>query len=310
MKLGNLSEVIDHLRAGAPDRRQERRQGHDPDQGALRQPAQGARLRLPGDRRARRHTTSRSTGGLSVDGASGAENMFYVDGQETGKSAAPERAAGRLRLRRRGRRSRPRATRPSSAAPGRRGQRGDPLRRQRIPRRHRGLLFGQRHPRQGTQHGHPRPAIPQPTRASSTTRTRTKQDSRLEGGFCLGGYILKDKLWFYVNALPVFRQHHASGHLLVAPDPATRPPIPSTTPESRVIHKYDFTQTDNDLNFQVKLSSQPVENMRLSLGFVNNYNEFKGGLSAASTAHPQPLRRFLGLLRLRKSSATAHPTTA
>ncbi len=54
MKLGNLTEVITITGQVAPDRRQERGQGHDPDQGALQQPAQGPRLQHPGHRRPRR----------------------------------------------------------------------------------------------------------------------------------------------------------------------------------------------------------------------------------------------------------------
>ncbi len=30
--------------------------------------------------------------------------------------------------------------------------------------------------------------------------------SRLEGGFSLGGYIVKDKLWFFTSLLPVYRR--------------------------------------------------------------------------------------------------------
>ncbi|MCK7468016.1 MAG: carboxypeptidase-like regulatory domain-containing protein, partial [Desulfosudis oleivorans] len=62
--------------------------------------------------------TSSITGGISVDGASGAENMFYVDGADIDRlppgRQGPERRPRASSTRSR---SRPRATTPSSAAP-------------------------------------------------------------------------------------------------------------------------------------------------------------------------------------------------
>jgi hypothetical protein len=107
-------------------------------------------------------------------------------------------------------------------------------------------------------------------------------DSRLEGGFGLGGYIIKDKLWFYANVMPVLRSTTTPSTYRFPSDPGHLASDPFNA-NGPIIHTYDFTQKDNDLNFQVKLSSQPFKNMRLSLGFVNNYNVFEGGLTAANT---------------------------
>ena len=101
-----------------------------------------------------------------------------------------------------------------------------------------------------------------------------RKDARLEGGFGLGGHIIKDKLWFYVNALPVFRSITQPAIYLIASDPAHAP----SDPFNGVINKYPFTQSNNDLNFQAKLSAQPVKSMHFSLSFVNNTNVWHGGL--------------------------------
>ena len=107
-------------------------------------------------------------------------------------------------------------------------------------------------------------------------RGQELSDSRLEGGFGIGGAIVKDKLWFYVNALPVFRSTTQQAIYLYPFDSSHAASDPfAATP---VINKYPFKQNNNDLNFMVKLSAQPMKNMRLSLGFVNNYNVWEGGL--------------------------------
>jgi hypothetical protein len=122
------------------------------------------------------------------------------------------------------------------------------------------------------------PLISEPTLRifNYADRGQELSDSRFDGGFGLGGYIIKDKLWFYVNALPVFRSTTQQAIYLYPSDPSHAVSDPfAATP---VINKYLFKQTSNDLNFMVKLSAQPIKNMRLSLGFVNNYNVWQGGL--------------------------------
>jgi hypothetical protein len=103
-----------------------------------------------------------------------------------------------------------------------------------------------------------------------------RKDARLEGGFGLGGYIIKDKLWFYVNALPVFSSITQPIIYLHPTDPAHMASDPFAA--APVINKYPFKQSDNNLNFMVKLSTQPLKNMRTSLSFVNNTNVWSGGL--------------------------------
>ncbi len=92
-------------------------------------------------------------------------------------------------------------------------------------------------------------------------------DNRIEAGFTLGGYILKDKLWFFGSFLPIYytntRTVTASG-------------------ETR-----DWERTENYWNFQVKMTAQPIQNLRLSASVVNNFYKYKG-LLATSFDDPDP----------------------
>jgi hypothetical protein len=87
---------------------------------------------------------------------------------------------------------------------------------------------------------------------------------RYEGGFSLGGYILKDRLWFFGSVLPVY-------------NPITRTVDWLTTPEKETAK---FTQKNYAYNFQAKLTVQPVGFMRLGASFTNNFSKYKGNLPA------------------------------
>lgn len=82
---------------------------------------------------------------------------------------------------------------------------------------------------------------------------------RAEGIFSLGGYILRDKLWFFGSFNPVYRHDTWYRHFL--PDDGTRT---------------EFYRTRWDLNGQIKLTAQPVGGLRLSGSFVNNYYQYRG----------------------------------
>jgi len=82
-------------------------------------------------------------------------------------------------------------------------------------------------------------------------------DHRFEGGINLGGYLMKDKLWFFGSFMPVFYQN-------------TR----TVTHFSGVTK--DWKQTWNTWNYQFKLTSQLANNLRISAGFVSNSDKFQG----------------------------------
>ncbi len=84
---------------------------------------------------------------------------------------------------------------------------------------------------------------------------------RIEAGFNLGGYILKDRLWFFTSVLPVFLQ--TGRHVVFLP--------PSTTVGN-------YARRDTFWNAQAKLTAQPFNFMRLGTSFVSNLSGYHGDL--------------------------------
>ncbi len=94
--------------------------------------------------------------------------------------------------------------------------------------------------------------------------------NRYEGGFSLGGYILKDRLWFFGSFLPVYQTQTRKGVFLSQED-----------------FTKNYTQKNYAYNFSVKLTAQPVGFMRVGASFVNNFTKFRGNLpSQAGTSSP------------------------
>jgi hypothetical protein len=83
---------------------------------------------------------------------------------------------------------------------------------------------------------------------------------RTEVGFSLGGYILKDKLWFFGSLLPVFL--NTTRHVQFQPSEV----------------EGDYSQKYKYYNFQVKLTAQPFRFLRLGMSYVNNFSKYKGAL--------------------------------
>ncbi len=89
-------------------------------------------------------------------------------------------------------------------------------------------------------------------------------DHRLEAGFNIGGYILKDKLWFFGSFLPVFYSNTRTVDF---------------GGEGTTIK--DYKRTEQYLNFSAKLTAQPVRNLRLTASLVNNHYKYKGNLESS-----------------------------
>ncbi len=83
---------------------------------------------------------------------------------------------------------------------------------------------------------------------------------RIEAGFNLGGYIVKDRLWFYGSFLPVYDT--STRHVKFDPS----------------LIEGNYTRRDYFWNFLVKLTSQPFKFVRLGASFVSNLNNYKGDL--------------------------------
>jgi len=86
--------------------------------------------------------------------------------------------------------------------------------------------------------------------------------TRLEAGFSLGGYIIKDRFWFFGSVLPVFNRTNREVQFQ----------------GGNISGSYD--SKDDYLNYQAKLTAAPFSGLRLSASYVNNAHKLKGALPA------------------------------
>jgi hypothetical protein len=87
-----------------------------------------------------------------------------------------------------------------------------------------------------------------------------EKETILEGGFSLGGYVFKDRLWFFGTLMPTQRAR--------------------TRPVTFVSNgaKGDFDRRDLELNYSAKITAQPFSNLRVSASFLNNFWRYRGSL--------------------------------
>jgi hypothetical protein len=91
----------------------------------------------------------------------------------------------------------------------------------------------------------------------------------IEAGFNLGGYLIKDKIWFFASFMPQYQYLNRSMNFALQSNPAlTR----------------DITQKLTWLNGQAKLSAQPFSNLRISASVINNMLKQRGQLANAWNA--------------------------
>ena len=94
------------------------------------------------------------------------------------------------------------------------------------------------------------------------------KDNRYEVGFNIGGYVFKDKLWFFTTFLPVFRD--TTRHIEWADG-----------------GQADIKRKRTYWNGAVKLTAQPMRDLRLSANFVSNFYKYRGELpDRAGTQNP------------------------
>ncbi|HAV41384.1 MAG TPA: hypothetical protein DCW97_03115, partial [Acidobacteria bacterium] len=84
---------------------------------------------------------------------------------------------------------------------------------------------------------------------------------RVEGVFSLGGYILKDKLWFFGSINPIYSQTEALRDFNTRQGPF-----------------YQFLNKNTYYNGSIKLTAAPVKGLRLSASFVNNFYRYRGAI--------------------------------
>ncbi len=97
-----------------------------------------------------------------------------------------------------------------------------------------------------------------------------KRDSyyRTEATFSLGGYIIKDRLWFFAAFNPIYDQTKAKRDFNSRQGPFS-----------------DFITKDYYCNGSFKLTSSPWKGLRLSASMVNNFYKYRGALpSIAGTS--------------------------
>ncbi|MCX6567113.1 MAG: TonB-dependent receptor [Candidatus Aminicenantes bacterium] len=94
--------------------------------------------------------------------------------------------------------------------------------------------------------------------------------SNIEGGLNLGGYIIKDRLWFFASAIPNYNNFTRTLDYS----------IQGLTDPSR-----DINQKQLDWNAQVKISAQPFKNLRVSAGFINNMSTVRGSASGFPSSY-------------------------
>ncbi|MGB9907113.1 MAG: TonB-dependent receptor [Candidatus Saccharicenans sp.] len=93
---------------------------------------------------------------------------------------------------------------------------------------------------------------------------------RMEGVFSLGGYIIKDRLWFFASYNPIYSQTNALRDF-----------------NGRTGPFYNFIQWYRYDNASIKLTAAPVTGLRLSASYVNNFYRYKGSIpSINGTGNP------------------------
>ncbi|GAH54654.1 unnamed protein product, partial [marine sediment metagenome] len=209
-------------------------------------------------------------GGISVDGASGAENMYYIDGTDItnmvlgtrGQSAAFE-FVEEIQIK---------ASGYQAEYGGALGGVISVITRSGGNEFHGEILGYYSGPSlTGTERNILRQKPEDVSQAEYVNYEHLmgkERSQRYEVGFSLGGYILKDKLWFFGSFLPVFNN-------------ITRPVVfPGDTDATEYTRKWKY------YNFQGKITAQPFGSLRLSASFVNNFSKRKGDLAPRTGGNP------------------------
>ena len=85
--------------------------------------------------------------------------------------------------------------------------------------------------------------------------------NRFEGVFSLGGYIIKDKLWFFGSFNPSYNQTVASRDFALREGPFQ-----------------NFKAKNTGFGGSARLTAAPVKGLRLSASFINNFTNYRGAL--------------------------------
>jgi hypothetical protein len=86
---------------------------------------------------------------------------------------------------------------------------------------------------------------------------------RYEGVFNLGGYIWKDRIWFFGSFNPQYSDQGA---------------MRGFDPNNPEVRNQEFHQKNNYWNGQLKLTASPLAGMRISASFVDNFRKYRGAI--------------------------------
>ncbi len=92
---------------------------------------------------------------------------------------------------------------------------------------------------------------------------------RYEAVFTLGGYILKDRLWFFASVNPVYSRTWGDRFFNSDDDPNIAGNQAPWTP---------FFNKNLAFNGQIKLTAAPIRGLRVSASFVNNWSNYRGAM--------------------------------
>jgi hypothetical protein len=209
----------------------------------------------------------RNTGGLSVDGATGSENVWYIDGSDITNIHVGTRAQSavfefveEIKVT---------ATGYPAEFGGSMGGVVNVVTRSGGNAYHGDVITYYNNNNQWML-GHARDYLRlSPTNSELAEYANTDDlygrtpNYRMEGVFSLGGYIIKDRLWFFGAADPVFSQTRGQRYFMTDPAPQ---------------QYLSYVQRNWEYNAQFKLTAQPLKGLRMGASLVNNYSRYRGAM--------------------------------
>jgi len=110
---------------------------------------------------------------------------------------------------------------------------------------------------------------------------------RMEGVFNVGGFVVKDRLWFFASFNPTYSRTYANRWFTTDPVNLSAAKYPGDTAKDprQGRQTYEFYSKNYYYYWQAKLTAQPIKGMRVSLSAVNNFSRGRGGIpSIAGTS--------------------------
>jgi len=118
---------------------------------------------------------------------------------------------------------------------------------------------------------------------------------RFEGVFNLSGYFIKDRLWFFASFNPIYSRTVADRWFTTDPVDLTKAKYPGDTQKDPRQGRplYEFYSKYYYYYWQAKLTGQPIKGMRVSASAVSNFYYYRGSIPslAGTSAKDFPYRK-------------------